>query len=171
MFVIVLSRTIFFAVDVYTAEQIINVEDRNTTFTCSMLADGAYPIISWLTLAAEMILNFGMVFTYTTLTEFVVAQAPCQTRGFVVAFAIGLWGILALLHFTFDHFTRVYCVPYVVHPVITIAMFVLFVLVSRRYSLRKRNDVIPYHMFAEDQFESNYKQERDYLNSIGWIYS
>ena len=45
----------------------------------------------------------------------------------------------------------------------------LFVFVAKRYKLRVRNEVIPYHMFAEDQFESNYRQERDYLKTIGWL--
>ena len=34
------------------------------------------------------------------------------------------------------------------------------VLASKWYKLRKRDDVIPYHMFVEDQFESNYAQKR-----------
>ena len=51
---------------------------------------------------------------------------------------------------------------------ITLAVFFLFVILSKRYKLRARDDVIPYNLFAENQFESNYKQERKYLKKMGW---
>ena len=49
--------------------------------------------------------------------------------------------------------------------------FIIFLLVSKWYKLRKRDDVIPYHMFAEDQFESDYRQEREWLKDHGYFES
>ena len=40
-------------------------------------------------------------------------------------------------------------------------IFIAFLIVSRRYKLRMRSDVIPYHMFAENQFESNYMNKTE----------
>ena len=51
---------------------------------------------------------------------------------------------------------------------IAFAVLLLFVILSKRYKLRVRDDVIPYNLFAENQFESDYKQERKYLKNLGW---
>ena len=41
--------------------------------------------------------------------------------------------------------------------------FVIFVFASKAYKLRIRDDIVPYHMIAEDYFEKNYEQERAYV--------
>ena len=41
--------------------------------------------------------------------------------------------------------------------------FVMFVFVSKAYKLRKRDDIVPYHVIAEDYFEKNFKREQEYM--------
>ena len=41
--------------------------------------------------------------------------------------------------------------------------FVIFVFASKAYKLRIRDDIVPYHMIAEDYFEKNYKREQQYM--------
>ena len=47
--------------------------------------------------------------------------------------------------------------------------FILFVFISKWYQLRKRDDVVPYHMFAEDYFENNYCREHEYLKHMDFF--
>ena len=44
--------------------------------------------------------------------------------------------------------------------------FLLFVAVSKWYKLRKRDDIVPYHMFAENYFEKNEILEQEYLQAM-----
>ena len=39
------------------------------------------------------------------------------------------------------------------------SFFVLFLFLSNKYKLRQTDKPIPYHMFIENQFDSNYKQK------------
>ena len=51
---------------------------------------------------------------------------------------------------------------------VTLVVLAVFVLVSKWYKLRIRDDIVPYHLFAEDNFESNYEQERNHLLQLGY---
>ena len=121
-------------------------------------------------LSGDLIRSAGISVTFASLTEFITAQSPHQLRGIVIAYSLGFWSTSTLVQFILGHFSKDFCIPYLVITVVTFGIFVLFIFVSRRYKLRKRNDVILYHMFAENEFESNYRQERDYLRKIGWTY-
>ena len=168
MFAIMLSRAIFSVADVYGIVQ-SHHGNGNSTLTCSSFRETESVLNSWLVLVTGVLKSVGWILSTYSLVEFTTAQTPCQMRGVVTSFGLGLYGILSLPHFILEHILKDVCVVYIAISVIAVGVFVLFVFVSKRYRLRVRNDVIPYHMFAEDQFESNYRQERDYLKTIGWL--
>ena len=150
---------------------IVEGHDRseNATLTCSAFENRKSVLNSWLVLASGSLESVGCTVSIYCLVEFVAAQTPCQMRGVVTSFGLGVWGILTLPQVILRRILNELCLVYIALSVIGVGVFVLFVFVSKRYKLRVRNDVIPYHLFAEDQFESNYRQERDYLKTIGWI--
>ena len=49
-------------------------------------------------------------------------------------------------------------------PGFSTTWFVMFAFVSNVYKLCKRDDIVPYHVIAEDYFEKNFKREQDYLH-------
>ena len=61
-----------------------------------------------------------------------------------------------------------HCIVIIGVSVMSLVVFVLFAIVARRYKLRQRNDIIPYHMFAENQFESDYRQKQMYGDHFDW---
>ena len=169
MFAFALSGAIISVAEVYVIVQSRD-GNGNTTLTCSTFENRkSFILNSWLVLVTDVIRNVGWTVSIYSLLEFVAAQTPCQMRGVVISFCLGLWGILSLPQFILGHILNELCLVYIALSVIAVGVFVLFVFVSKRYKVRVRNDVIPYHMFAEDQFESNYRQERDYLKKIGWL--
>ena len=168
-FAIVFSQALFSVAEVYIIAQ-SHDGNGNTTLTCSTFENRNFLLTSWLVLVADILRRLGSMVSTYSLLEFAVAQTPCQMRGVVTSFCMGLWGALALPQFILVHILNELCVIYVTLSLISVGVFALFVFVSKRYKLRVRNDIIPYHMFAEDQFESNYKQETDYLKRIGWLY-
>ena len=54
---------------------------------------------------------------------------------------------------------------YAIYSVITAALLIIFVITSRWYKLRKRDDIVPYHMLAENYFETNYERERAFKHA------
>ena len=41
--------------------------------------------------------------------------------------------------------------------------FLLFVAISKKYKLCRRDDIVPYHMFAEKYFEKNQILKQEYI--------
>ena len=119
-------------------------------------------VCMWLTLSSLFIRNVSACVVVSVTVEFCMAQAPCQVRGLVSTVFVFLCGIVRLVNLTFYHTIHVPWVLYTVRSVVLVVFIVLFALASKWYKLRKRDDVIPYHMFAEDQFETNYRQEHNW---------
>ena len=130
----------------------------------------ALPLSEWMMLSSNLVRYTSTVIVGSITVEFCMAQAPCQVRGLVSTVIISACGIFRVLYIVLYHYIRIEWVFYIVRCVSVLVFFVIFVLLSKWYKLRKRDDVIPYHMFAEDQFESNYRQEskwhknHEYLN-------
>ena len=161
MLVIVLSQALLLVIG-------SQVQWTTTTSTCSKLKNDEFPVMSWLLLGSHFIRKVGLFITAFSTVEFIIAQAPCQLRGFVTSFSLGLLGISASLGIIMEQ-TLYDCTFFTAISVIIAILFVLFLFVSKWYRLRKRNDIIPYYKFAEDQFENNYRLEREYLKSRGWL--
>ena len=127
-----------------------------------------FSIMFWLELVAKLFLYLGLIIAGSTTLEFTISQSPCQVRGFVASFWIGTFLVFFMLSRLLYHYIHGEIFGYVAVPAVAFAVFFLFVILSKRYKLRTRDDVIPYNTFAENQFESNYKQERKYLKILGW---
>ena len=126
---------------------------------------------SW-TLIPQGIYSAGIIMTLFSLVEFLIAQSPWQVKGLLLCIAVNAFGAYTLIGLGID--LLLMNVPirlfpgcgffyYGIYTIVTFVVFVLFVIVSKWYKLRKRDDVIPYHMFAEEYFEKNYKLEQRYL--------
>ena len=126
---------------------------------------------SW-TLIPEVIGSAGIVLTFFSLVEFLIAQTPWQIKGFLVCVAVSAFGIFTLAGLGLDMLLMnvpIRLFPgcgffyYGIYTIVTFVIFVVFVIISKWYKLRRRDDVVPYHMFAEEYFEKNYKLEQQYL--------
>ena len=109
--------------------------------------------------------------TYTGI-EFFIAQSPFQIKGVVLCLMAGFLGIFACVGFFIREIIQLYpinvppgCVFYhhITYFIVAMAVFILYVLISKWYKLRKRDDIVPIHMLAENYFEKNYEQEQRYL--------
>ena len=141
--------------------------DSNATFLNS--ENEVRSVGEWLMLLSHLVGEVSIVIVSSITLEFCMAQAPCQVRGLVCTVILSTAGIFFALYEVLRNVIVIEWVFYTVRSVAQIAFFVMFVLVSKWYKLRKREDVIPYHMFAEDQFESNQRQERKWLQDHGYF--
>ena len=168
MFLVVFAHALTLMVEIFVVEQ----NNTNHTKLVITKAEGEstpIPISSWLILAANLTRHVGLCLTFFTTVEFTTAQSPCQVRGFGSFLLLEMYAIFTCLQglfFILDHL-----IAHAVIFTIISSFFILFVFLSKRYKLRQRDDAIPYHVFAENEFESNYKQEREYLKEHGWLSS
>ena len=134
---------------------------------------------SW-TLIPELIGSAGILLIFITFIEFLVAQSPWQIKGLLLSFGTAAYGALTLVSIGLDDLLinlPIRLFPgcgfffYGIYTLVMLTIFILFVIVSKQYKLRKRNDIVPYHMFAEEYFEKNYELERQYLLRMECEYS
>ena len=123
-------------------------------------------------LIPEVIGSAGIVLTFFSFNEFLIAQSPWQIKGLLMCVAVSSFGIFTLAGLGLD--VLLMNVPirlfpgcgffyYGIYTFVTFVFFILFVVICKWYKLRKRDDIVPFHMFAEDYFEKNYKLEEKYL--------
>ena len=155
------SAVYFFLIDIF------NLTD--TTF--AKTENEALSVSEWLILSSYLLRDASIVIVVSITVEFSMAQAPWQVRGLITTVALLACGLFWVVYVSVHHYIRAEWVRYIVHLGVLVAFFILFVFVSKWYKLRKRNDVIPYHMFAENQFESNCRQEYDWLKDHGYFES
>ena len=123
----------------------------------------------WLILSSYLVRDVSVMVVCSITFEFCMAQAPCQVRGLVCTVILSTGGIFFILYMVL---CKVFLIEWLfdtVRCVAELVFFVIFVFLSKWYKLRKRDDVIPYHMFAENQFESNHRQERNWLKDHGYL--
>ena len=131
----------------------------------------------WWIMIPKATTSIGYLLLIVVLTVFVMAQTPQQVKGLmggiivsslIIYGTIGRWGIYSDIFLSiFPYYPKQGLTKWfygnMVFAAIIFIAFILFVFISKRYQLRKRDDVIPYHMFAENYFENNYHREREYL--------
>ena len=109
--------------------------------------------------------------TYTAI-EFCIAQSPFQIKGFTLCLLAGFVIMFGCIGFFTSEIIQSHpinvppgCAFYyhIIYFILMTAIFSLYVLISKWYKLRKRDDIVPIHMLAENYFEKNYEQEQRYL--------
>ena len=131
--------------------------------------NGVHPVGEWLMLLSHLVRDVTKVIVGSITLEFCMAQAPCQVRGLVCTVILSTAGIFVVLYAVLHKVIFIELVFCTARVVAQLVLFVIFLFVSKWYKLRKRQDIIPYHMFAEVQFESNQRQERNWLQDRGYL--
>ena len=116
--------------------------------------------------------NIGYLLAAGSLIEFIIAQTPHQIKGLMSGFAImacilftsigqGLFQAVVTLssNSTLDTWFH----GNVAVSVIIFLGLLVFALVSKWYKLRKRDDIVPFHMLAEQYFEKDHLLYKNYL--------
>ena len=122
----------------------------------------------WWIIGPTTVANVGFLLSSTTLFEFVCAQSPRPLCGLLTGFAI--MSATLSVFISYGAQTLVTVLVSNVHNwfysklsivLIFLVYFIFFHYISKRYKLRKRDDIVPIHLFAEEYFERELKgQER-----------
>ena len=116
--------------------------------------------------------NVGYLLAAGSLIEFIIAQTPHQIKGLMSGFAImscvlftsigqGLFEAIVTITSNSTLDTWFYG-----NIAVSVAIFLgllVFALVSKWYKLRKRDDIVPFHMLAEQYFEKEHLLYNNYL--------
>ena len=141
-----------------------------TNVTCLFFDSKMFNISSdglWWVLLPNTAWDLGISLSLITLFEFVFAQTPHSIRGLMTALivlsatlssSIG-YGVCALASVIFSKMDP-WFISNISLAVVSAVYLILFVCFSKSYKLRKRDDIVPIHLFAEEYFEKELEGRR-----------
>ena len=104
--------------------------------------------------------------------ELIIAQTPYEIKGLMFTLSTTIAGVFVvmsvavdelLISFPLHFFPSCLFYYHTIYAVIGVIAFILYVLVARWYKLRIRDDIVPYHMIAEEFFEKEIAQRRAFI--------
>ena len=101
----------------------------------------------------------GSTISAVLFIELIIAQSPDKMKGFVMAVVILFHGTSAILFVGFHSF--VYCLDLFISLSIVV-LFVVFLILSKCYTLRERNREINIQAIVEEHYERYMDQEEEY---------
>ena len=121
----------------------------------------------------QILMGIGDMLALVSSLEFVCAQAPASMRGLMIGLwfaAIAIQDLIGLnLHYLFQYIPGLAtAIPscgtyyYAMKIALSIVLFILFVILSKRYTFRERNRVINLHFITEEHFERYIDAEHRY---------
>ena len=122
------------------------------------------PSLYWLAIP-QALNGLGHVLVFLTALEFIVAQAPCVFRGFL----IGLWYAMQSINLVvaiigYKSCAVFYWEYYLAKTMIVLLSMVLFVITARKYKYRQLNEDadINVQQQIEQVFERNFNRKVEY---------
>ena len=104
--------------------------------------------------------GIGKAASSVLLLEFIFAQSPERMKGLVIGLLIAFRTILLL--FDFLKFVRGLCYD-LVSAIIIVVLFLVFLVLSKCYTLRERNREINIQAIVEEHYERYMEQEEEYM--------
>ena len=158
-------------------ETIGHVQSANVT---CMFNDNINEVMSlnyYWTMIPLMLRVSASVFCGIVILKFIIAQSPHEMKGFL----FGLWfafnGIAKLIGYNLYrpfHFLPT-SIPiscgfyyYLTQTLLLFLVFIIFLILSKHYKLRMRNNPVNLHMIAETHIAAYINQEEEYYREIDW---
>ena len=144
--------------------------NSQTNTTCLLFHSEMFNISSngvWWIIGPTTISNIGLLLSTITLFEFVAAQSPRPLCGLLTGVLIMSsalstiigYGICELVAIIISN-PHTWFYSNLSIALIIFVYFMFFHCISKRYKLRKRDDIVPIHLFAEEFFEKELRGQQ-----------
>ena len=157
---------------------IVLLQNTDTSSDCkvgsSMFFNSSHltPIQYYLAYIPHVLYGITYFFIFVTSLEFTIAQSPRQMRGLMIGLWFGITGIGYIIstnfHLPFQYLNsasldcRFYY--FVAKTVCILVIFISFLLITKQYKLRVRNNIVPVHQIAEEYYERYINQSDEYTS-------
>ena len=136
----------------------------NVYLSCTALAPNATnpgDHLEWYRKLGPCILyGVGKTIINLLFFEIIVAQSPDKMKGLVMGIALAFRGIVTLITVKDSQFTLCYDMTI---SLVLVVLFVVFLVLSKRYTLRERNREINIQAIVEEHYERYMDQEEEYM--------
>ena len=163
LFMCILGYILLSALGVYG---VIVSDDVQRYLSCTGLVPNATNpgnnVVWYWKLGPYVFYGIGGTIKDVLFLEFIIAQSPDKMKGFIIGIMVTCRGIVILTAPVFSHlmFTLCYDLPI---SLVLVVLFVVFLVVSKRYTLRERNREINVQAIVEEHYERYMDQEEEYM--------
>ena len=143
---------------------VIISEDGRQYFSCEANAtvDSVYEVEWYWKLGPFILLGIGRTISMVLLNVLIIAQSPDKMKGFIFGLYSVFSGISVYIRFEMAQilFTMCYDIP---QTILIVTLFLVYLILSKRYKLRERNKVVNIQAIVEEHHERYLDQEEEYM--------
>ena len=145
---------------------VIVSDDVQRYLSCTVLASNATTPgdnVEWYwKIDPYVLFGIGRTLIGVLLLEIIIAQSPDKMKGFVMGIMLAFRGIVIVLRIKLVQLKFTLCYDLSVSLVLVL-LFVVFLVLSKRYTLRERNREINIQAIVEEHYERYMDQEEEYI--------
>ena len=137
--------------------------------SCTAIVDNPGKYLEWYwKLPLFIVYCIGTTIIGVLLFEFVIAQSPDKMKGFVFGIMITTRGLVFFIYFKFIYNQLTLCCLLFI-SLLLVVLFVVFLVFSKRYTLRERNREINIQAIVEEHYERYMDQEEEYMREQRYL--
>ena len=103
-----------------------------------------------------------------SLNMLIIAQSPDKMKGFVFGISFASLGIIKWIAYNMLSFAFTLCYD-ATFTILLVIVFVVYLILSKRYTLRERNREINIQAIVEEHYERYMNQEEEYMRQPHFI--
>ena len=127
--------------------------------------NGTYPgdYMEWYwKLDPSICYSIGYTIIAVLLFELIIAQSPDKMKGLVIGLLLAFNGLFSVVSSFIQILQYTLCYDFSI-SVVLVVLFVVFLVLSKRYTLRERNREINIQAIVEEHYERYMDQEEEYM--------
>ena len=141
---------------------VVYSHDVHSYLSCTHNISQPVYIVHWYWKIGPLLLySIGKTIVYVLKLEFIIAQSPDNMKGFVLGLTIAVDGIIYLVLVEAVKLKVTLCYDLQALVVLSV-LFVVFVVLSKCYTLRERNREINIQAIVEEHYQRYMDQEEEY---------
>ena len=153
-----------------TIEIVGHLQSPNITCMFNHPINKEMPLNFYWTMIPLVFKGLGIVVFDLVINEFIIAQSPQQMKGFLFGLYYAFNGVAKIigynLHYPFKLLPQSIPIScgfyyYLIQTFLLSLVFIVFLILSKRYKLRVRNNPVNIHMIAETHITAYIEQEEE----------
>ena len=146
---------------------VVHSDDVQSYLFCSINTTLAHPpdeYVEWYwKLGPYLLYGVGSTMTTVLLYEFIIAQSPDKMKGFVFGVLLASHSITEFIALEIQNQVNYTICSGLTLTILLVALFVVFLVFSKRYTLRERNREINIQAIVEEHYDRYMDQEEEYI--------
>ena len=157
----------YIALEALVIKGVVDSDDVQSYLSCTANTTLAHPpdeYVEWYwKLGPYLLYGVGCTIITVLLYELIIAQSPDKVKGFVLGVILVSQGVTVFIGSEIVNHVNYTLCSHLSLTILLVALFVVFLVLSKCYTLRERNKEINIQAIAEEHYERYMDQEEEYM--------